>query len=138
MNVYAVLAVLVFIGMDVVSGMIKAFSTTGFDSSVMRQGFYHKLSEVLAVGLLAAADFYLPIVGVNVDVSFSAIGCAYFVLMEIGSIIENIGTINPELVGPLTKILQNSRGIDQWLVISFLPNRLQTNVRSCWLICALV
>lgn len=109
MNVYAVL---VFIGMDVVSGMVKAFSTTGFDSSVMRQGFYHKLGEVLAVGLLAAADFYLPIVGVNVnaDVSFSAIGCAYFVLMEIGSIIENIGTINPELVGPLTKIFAKLKG----------------------------
>ena len=57
--------------------------------------------EVLAVGLLAATDYYLPIVGVNVDVSFSAIGCAYFVLMEIGSIIENIGAINPELLGPL-------------------------------------
>ena len=110
MNVYAVLAVLVFIGMDVVSGMVKAFSTTGFDSSVMRLGFYHKLGEVLAVGLLAAADFYLPIVGVNVDVSFSAIGCAYFVLMEIGSIIENIGTINPELVGPLTKIFAKLKG----------------------------
>ncbi len=110
MNVYAVLAVLVFIGMDVVSGMIKAFSTTGFDSGVMRQGFYHKLGEVLAVGLLSAADFYLPIVGVNVNVSFSAIGCAYFVLMEIGSIIENIGTINPELVGPLTKIFAKLKG----------------------------
>ena len=104
MNVYAVLAVLVFIWMDIVSGMLKAFSTTGFDSSVMRQGFYHKLGEVLAVGLLVAADFYLPIVGVNVNVSFSAIGCAYFVLMEIGSVIENIGAINPELMGPLTKI----------------------------------
>lgn len=110
MNVYAVSAVLVFIGMDVVSGMIKAFSTTGFDSSVMRKGFYHKLGEVLAVGLLVAADFYLPIVGVNVDVSFSAIGCAYFVLMEIGSIIENIGTINSELVGPLTKIFAKLKG----------------------------
>lgn len=110
MNVYAVLAVLVFIGMDVVSGMIKAFFTTGFDSSVMRQGFYHKLGEVLAVGLLAAADFYLPIVGVIVDVSFSAIGCTYFVLMEIGSIIENIGTINPELAGPLTKIFAKLKG----------------------------
>lgn len=110
MNVYAVMAVLVFIGMDVVSGMIKALSTTGFDSSVMRQGFYHKLGEVLAVGLFAVADFYMPIVGINVDVSFSAIGCAYFVLMEIGSIIENIGAINPELVGPLTKIFAKLKG----------------------------
>lgn len=110
MDVYKVLAVLVFIGADVVSGMVKAFSTTGFDSSVMRQGFYHKLGEVLAVGLLEAADFYLPIVGVSVNVSFSAIGCAYFVLMEIGSIIENIGTINPELAGPLTKIFAKLKG----------------------------
>lgn len=110
MNVYVMLAVLVFIWMDIVSGMIKAFSTTGFNSSVMRRGFYHKLGEVLAVVLLAATDFYLPIVGVNVDVSFSVIGSAYLVLMEIGSVIENIGAINPELVGPLTKIFAKLKG----------------------------
>ena len=112
MNLYFVLAVLVFIALDVVSGMVKAFSTTGFDSSVMRQGFYHKLGEVLAVGLLAASDYYLPMVGVTVDVSFSAIGCVYFVLMEIGSVVENIGTINPELLGPLKKIFAKLNGGD--------------------------
>lgn len=103
-------AVLVFIALDIVSGLVKAFATTGFDSSTMRQGAYHKIGEVLAVCLMAAADFYLPLVGVTVGVSFSAIGCAYFVAMEIGSVLENIGIINPELVGPLSKIFAKLKG----------------------------
>lgn len=103
-------AVLVFILLDIVSGMVKALATTGFDSSIMRQGAYHKIGEVLAVCLMAAADYYLPLVGVTVGVSFSAIGCAYFVVMEIGSVLENIGLINPELAGPLSKIFAKLKG----------------------------
>lgn len=103
-------AVLVFILLDIVSGLVKAFATTGFDSSIMRKGAYHKIGEVLAVCLMAAADYYLPMVGVAVGVSFSAIGCAYFVVMEIGSVLENIGLINPELAGPLSKIFAKLKG----------------------------
>ena len=104
------IAVLVFIALDIVSGLVKAFATNGFDSSIMRKGAYHKIGEVLAVCLMAAADFYLPLVGVTVGVSFSAIGSAYFVVMEIGSIIENIGIINPGLAGPLSKIFAKLKG----------------------------
>lgn len=103
-------AVLVFILLDIVSGLVKAFAATGFDSSIMRQGAYHKIGEVLAVCLMAAADYYLPLVGVTVGVSFSAIGCAYFVVMEIGSVLENIGLINPELIDPLSKIFAKLKG----------------------------
>lgn len=110
MNVGLFVAVLVFILLDIVSGLVKAFASSGFDSSVMRQGAFHKLGEILAICLMAAADYYLPYVGITVGISFSAIGSAYFSVMEIGSIIENIGIINPELVGPLTKIFAKLKG----------------------------
>ena len=99
-----------FIALDVATGIAKAFATTGFDSSIMRQGFFHKLGEIFAVALSMLADIGLPDIGVPLDVQLSGLCCAYLVLMEIGSIIENIGAINPDLVGPLNKIFAKLRG----------------------------
>ena len=39
---------------DIVTGLLKAFYTKSFKSSVMRQGLFHKLGELLAVGILYA------------------------------------------------------------------------------------
>jgi len=110
MSFCPVLVALVFIALDVVTGIAKAFATTGFDSSIMRQGFFHKLGEIFAVALSMIADIGLPDIGVPLDVQLSGLCCAYLVFMEIGSIIENIGAINPDLVGPLNKIFAKLRG----------------------------
>lgn len=105
-----VLVVLVFVVLDIVTGLAKAFATTGFDSSIMRQGFWHKLGEIMAVALAFAADYGLPELGIPLDVHIAGLCCTYLVLMELGSIVENIGKINPELVGPLNKIFAKLRG----------------------------
>lgn len=105
-----VIVVLVFVGLDIVTGLAKAFATSGFDSSIMREGFFHKLGEVLTVVLAYAVDYGLPQVGVPLDVHVSGLCCVYLVLMEVGSIIENIGAFNPDLVGPLGKIFAKLRG----------------------------
>lgn len=105
-----VIVVLVFVVLDIVTGLAKAFATSGFDSSIMREGFFHKLGEVLTVVLAYAVDYGLPQVGVPLDVHVSGLCCVYLALMEVGSIIENIGTINPDLVGPLGKIFAKLRG----------------------------
>lgn len=105
-----VLVVLVFVALDIVTGLAKAFATSGFDSSFMRQGFWHKLGEIMAVALALAVDYGLPQVGIPLDVHLSGVCCTYLVLMEIGSVIENIGHINPDLVGPLNKIFAKLRG----------------------------
>lgn len=105
-----VIVVLVFITLDVVTGIVKAFATIGFDSSIMRRGFFHKLGEVFAVALTLIADIGLPDIGMPLDVQLSGMCCVYLVLMEIGSIVENIGAINPNLVGPLNKIFAKLRG----------------------------
>ena len=110
MNYESIVIVLVFIGMDVASGLAKAVATIGFDSSVMRLGFFHKLGELLSMALCVAVDFGLPRLGVPIDVDFSAMCCAYLSAMEIGSILENIGTISPELRQPLSKIFAKLKG----------------------------
>lgn len=110
MSYMSIVIVLVFILLDVVSGLLKAVATTGFDSSVMRQGFFHKLGELLSVALCVVVDACLPRLGIPVDVNFSAVCCIYLVIMEIGSILENIGAINPELRQPLSKIFAKLKG----------------------------
>ena len=105
-NAVPFLAVLVFIVCDIVFGLCKAFATHSFDSTVMRSGLWHKcaligivlmayfteivtqLMDFTAVGL--PEDFRLPIVGAV---------CAYVIIMELGSILESLVAINPELAG---------------------------------------
>lgn len=110
MSYVSIVIVLVFILLDVVSGLAKAVATTGFDSSVMRQGFFHKLGELLSVALCVVVDESLPRLGVPVEVDFSSVCCVYLVIMEIGSVLENIGVINPELRDPLSKIFAKLKG----------------------------
>ena len=110
MSYLSIVIVLAFILLDVVSGLVRAFATTGFDSSVMRQGFFHKLGELLSVALCVVVDVSMPRLGIPVEVDFSAVCCVYLVIMEIGSILENIGAINPELRDPLSKIFAKLKG----------------------------
>lgn len=110
MKLYPLIVVLLFIALDIVTGLAKAFATSGFDSSIMRQGFFHKLGEIFAVALALAADVGLPEIGVPLDVKLSGLCCVYLVLMEIGSVVENIGAINPDLVGPLDNIFAKLKG----------------------------
>ena len=64
----------------------------------MRQGLFHKTGELLCIALgilIQYAESYLDL-GINLPVAAAI--CTYIALMEIGSAIENIGAINPEMV----------------------------------------
>ena len=105
-NAAPLLIMLVFVAMDVIFGLCKAFATHSFDSSKMRQGLWHKcaligcelmayavevvtqLMDFSAIGM--PEGFVLPIVGAVT---------AYIVVMELGSILESLIKINPELAG---------------------------------------
>lgn len=87
-----------FIILDMATGVIKAFVEKAFTSSIMREGLFHKCGSVLCVvfGILVdVAQTYIDI-GVTIPVAISI--CAYIILMEAGSIIENICVINPEIM----------------------------------------
>lgn len=88
---------------DIVTGLLKAFYTKSFKSSVMRQGLFHKLGELLAVGILYGAQTALPMIGVDAHLPLFTVGCGYCVLMELGSIIENLRSFTPGLDNILGK-----------------------------------
>lgn len=88
---------------DIITGVIKAGYQGNIDSTKMRQGLYHKLSEVVSVvgcGLLQLAlrHYEFPI-----DIHIVQIVAGYVTLTEIISVIENIAEVNPKLGGFLTK-----------------------------------
>lgn len=87
-----------FIVFDFVTGIIKALAKKNFTSSGMRTGLYHKIGELLILLLAIGVDkanIYIDL-GLNANIASGI--CVYIVLMEIASIIENIGIINPKLI----------------------------------------
>lgn len=90
--------VFAFIVLDLVSGMIKAFKRHDFDSSIMRDGLINKSGEILILVLAGLAEKALPYFDISLgEPIFNGI-CAYIILMEIGSVIENAGNINKSIV----------------------------------------
>lgn len=96
--------ILLFIAFDIITGLLKAFATQAYSSSVMRTGLYHKLGEVLAFIFGVACDILFPYIGVKIPVSLAGAICIYISFMEVGSVIENIAAINPDLAKYLHKI----------------------------------
>lgn len=94
LKVYAVI-VAVAILMDIVTGLLKALYTKSFKSTIMRQGLFHKLGELLACALLYGVQIAAPILGIEANLPLFQAGVGYCVLMEIGSIIENLRSFTP-------------------------------------------
>lgn len=87
-----------FILLDFITGLVKAFKTKQFTSSVMRQGLFHKAGSVLVVMFGALVDYAQIYIDLGVSLPVATTICVYICLMEIGSIIENVCEINPRIV----------------------------------------
>ena len=86
-----------FILFDIITGILKALYQEGINSTKLRQGLFHKLSEVLAVAgsmLLEIGADYMNF-GLNLPLTKTVV--TYICIMEFVSILENLCEINPEL-----------------------------------------
>lgn len=98
--------VFAFIIADIATGLIKAISTHSYSSSVMREGLFHKLGELVCLIFGVLCDYALPMIGIKIPLSIAQSVSIYIIIMEIGSVIENIGVLNPELSKYLGKIFE--------------------------------
>ena len=87
-----------FILLDMITGLIKAFKEKAYCSSVMREGLFHKAGSILVICFGALVDYAQTFIDLGVTIPVALSLCAYIVLMEIGSIIENVCKINPEIL----------------------------------------
>lgn len=94
--VYAIVGI--FIALDFLTGLVKAFKDKSFNSTIMREGLYHKCGSVLWVVFGVLVDYSQQFMDLGVSVPVASAICVYIVLMECGSIVENLSVINPELV----------------------------------------
>lgn len=87
-----------FVVMDMLTGIIKALALKSFTSKIMREGLFHKTGSVLCVAFGVLVDLAQGVIDLGVSVPVASTICAYIILMEIGSIIENLCEINPEIM----------------------------------------
>lgn len=87
-----------FIVLDMVTGLVKAFKEKSYTSSIMREGLFHKCGSVLCIVIAALVDYAQTFADLGVNVPIAIPVCVYIIMMEIGSIIENVCIINPEIM----------------------------------------
>lgn len=88
----------IFVVFDLTSGGIAACANYEWKSSEMRKGLYHKFGSIMLVVLAYLIDYAQKYVDLGFQVPIAAGVCVYIILMELGSILENIGKINPDLL----------------------------------------
>lgn len=108
-----ILAALVLMLMDIVTGFAQAVKNKVVDSTKMRDGLWHKLGFVAAIVLGIVMEEVLANVTVDVGVQIPTTGviCGFIVVTEVVSIAENIAQLNPvigEVFGKLLEIKSNS------------------------------
>lgn len=93
----AYLVTALFILLDMVTGVIKAFKEKNYTSSIMREGLFHKCGSIVCVVFGILVDYAQNFLDLGFSVPVALSICVYICLMEIGSIIENVCTINPQI-----------------------------------------
>ena len=87
-----------FIVLDFITGIVYALSKKQFKSSVMREGLWHKLASIIGIVIGIGLDYAQSIADLGFSIPAMNSICVYIILMECGSIIENIGKINSKIL----------------------------------------
>lgn len=87
-----------FILLDFITGIVKGFVSKQFTSTIMRQGLFHKAGSLLVILFGALVDYAQSYIDLGVSIPVASTICLYIILMEIGSIIENVCVINPRII----------------------------------------
>lgn len=107
---YEILAVIVFSGLDYVTGVVGAIMHGNLSSSKMREGLGHKFAYLVTFFLAWFIDFEMNHIDLGFNVAITPLVATGIVMIELSSIIENIGEINPELkASKLLQIFQSNR-----------------------------
>ena len=104
--------VLIFIAFDILFGFLQAITNQTFESQIMRKGLFHKLGEILCYLFGVVSNQALPMIGVVVPFSLANAVTIYIVIMEIGSILENLSKISPVMAKYLGFIFAKLRPPD--------------------------
>lgn len=95
MEIYLIVAG--FILADILTGIIQALYNGDLNSTKLREGLYHKISEILVLAFSVGIEYACKYVNFGVNVPVFSTVSIYICLMELVSILENLCKINPAL-----------------------------------------
>lgn len=103
-NIHLIIITCAFMIGDIVSGFLKAWRAHDIKSRALREGLFHKSAFIGVIALaqlteLAAAKF--PQIELNLPITGGI--CAYIILTEIVSVLENLRDINPDIGGVMNR-----------------------------------
>lgn len=98
-NQRALIVMIVFIALDVVTGVLKAIVEGKLNSTKLKEGIFHKILEVIVIIVGVFLDFLLEVNYIANSVTIALVG------MEGISILENIGNYIP-LPDVLRKVIE--------------------------------
>lgn len=87
----------VFVLLDIITGLVGAYAGSGFSSTKMREGLFHKSAFYGAFALAVALEVSSEYMDLGITVPAVNVITGYIVLTEVVSILENLCVINPEL-----------------------------------------
>lgn len=97
MEITLYIVVASFILFDIITGIIKALYQGGLDSTKLRKGLFHKLSEIVTVGGCGLLELGTNYYDFGFDIPILKSVATYICVMELISIIENICEVNEPL-----------------------------------------
>lgn len=96
-HVNYILILSIFIGLDILTGLLKAGATHSLSSQKMREGLFHKMSFYIAYALALAIEYGSMTLDLGYDVPLTPVVTAYICVTEVISIVENLCELNPNL-----------------------------------------
>lgn len=102
---WAIIACLVMMIFDIVTGFMGAWKNEDIQSTKMREGLFHKGALILLIILAWMCELFVmhvPDLGITIPLVIPS--CVIIFAMEMISITENVAEINPELKD--SKLLQ--------------------------------
>lgn len=87
----------ILIAFDVITGLLSAWANQKLSSSAMRKGLINKLAEIISIALGYFVDEAQAVLALGINVPMFASVSVYICVMELVSVMENLGNLNPEL-----------------------------------------
>lgn len=112
-GIMALVWVLVML-LDYISGSLAACKRGEWCSAVAREGLWHKAGMIVAVIVAAIADVVLTVICANIPIGFQwpvvvlPLVLAWYIVTELGSILENAAKMGAQIPEWLVKLLKAS------------------------------
>lgn len=98
-----------FILADIITGILQAIYHGDLNSTKLRQGLFHKLSEILAVLTSVGLEYAVEYIELGVNIPLVNVVSVYICLMELVSVLENLCELNPSLAKLFKPYLEKLR-----------------------------